>query len=50
MRRLHMAVMFARVWPGAQIAAQSDSLKASRDNAGIVLSALEPMAKGVVGL
>ncbi|HXT15058.1 MAG TPA: DinB family protein [Gemmatimonadaceae bacterium] len=50
MHRFHIVVVFALLCPGARIAAQSDSLKASRNNAGIVLSALEPMAKGVLGL
>jgi len=50
MRRFTIAVMFAVLCPAARVDAQSDSLKASRHNAGIVLSALAPTANAVLVL
>jgi hypothetical protein len=42
--------MLALLCSAGQLGAQADSLKASRHNAGIVLSALEPTAKAVLGV
>ena len=50
MHRLQIAVMVALLGAAGRLGAQADSLKASRHNAGIVLSALEPTAKGVLGV
>ena len=50
MHRLYVAATFVLLCPAARMLAQSDSLKASRDNAGIVLSALRPTENAVLGV
>jgi len=50
MYRIQTAAIFALLCSAATLSAQADSLKASRHNAGIVLSALEPTAKAVLAV
>lgn len=50
MHRLYVTATIVLLCPAARLVAQSDSLKASRDNAGIVLSTLLPTEKAVLGV
>lgn len=50
MHRLYVTATAVLLFPAARMLAQSDSLKASRDNAGIVLSALLPSEHAVLAI
>ena len=50
MHRLYVTATAVLLFPAARMLAQSDFLKASRDNAGIVLSALLPSEHAVLAI